>query len=284
MTDSGREQVSKDPAYGMTPKPQSSILAPLYVVTVNYNSNGYLERLIQSLSPAGLVAGLIVVDHSPKINPLKALAPFPIKVLAQENRGYGAGVNTGLRQIKDRNAMVLVCNPDVELLSPEAMPGAVTFMQDNRRVAFLAPRLVNKDLQLIGSCRRFYTFSSIITGMIPYTRSRPRRFRAHHFYMDTPVNGNDVEWASGSAFITRRSLFPSTLRFDERFFLYFEDVDLCTQIHDVGLSVVQYPELVFKHQEQRRSWTSGAHMRMHVTSLIKYITKYRGLPKATNIL
>ena len=76
----------------------------------------------------------------------------------------------------------------------------------------------------------------------------------------------------------RGSLFPHPLFFDERFFLYFEDVDLCTQIHKQGFSVLHYPNVVIKHHEQRRSAQNIHHLALHTSSMLKYILKYRGLP------
>lgn len=92
-----------------------------------------------------------------------------------------------------------------------------------------------------------------------------------------------VDWSSGSALFLRSSLFPYPLSFDERFFVYFEDVDLCAQIHRQGLSIVYYPKMVCIHKEQRESAQRARFLRMHIASLMKYIHKYHGLPQAVDL-
>ena len=259
----------------------SSTLLPLYVVTVNYKSDHYLRRLIQSLSPVDIIEKLIIVNHSESEGFPNVSAPFPVDVVVQRNRGYGAGLNRGLRHVDHTYAVVLVCNPDIELKTPETVSDAVRYIQDNPRVACLAPCLVNSQSGPIWSSRRFHTPMSIVASRIRYLRENPTKFRRDHFYLDQNMDDIfEVDWASGAALFLRGSLFPHPLSFDERFFLYFEDVDLCTQIRKQELSVVHYPKVVFKHNEQRRSVRDIRHLAMLLSSMVKYVWKYRGFPQS----
>lgn len=263
---------------------ESSSPLPLYVVTVNYKSEYRLRLLIQSLSPLHSIEKLIVVDHSESEGFTNVSAPFPVDVVTQSNRGYGAGLNRGLRHVDHVDSVVLVCNPDVELMTPETVSHAVRYLTENPRVACLAPTLVNSESGPIFSARRFYTFKSVIASRIAPIRENPGRFRRYHFYMDeNSDNIFPIDWASGSALFLRGSLFPYLLSFDERFFLYLEDVDLCTQICRQGLFTVHYPYVVFKHHEQRKSARDVRYFSMHTSSLVKYVWKYRGLPQRTDI-
>jgi lipopolysaccharide/colanic/teichoic acid biosynthesis glycosyltransferase/GT2 family glycosyltransferase len=264
---------------------ESSTLLPLYVITVNYRSDQHLKQLIQSFGSLDIITKLIIVDHSESERLTNVSAPFPMHLVAQENRGYGAGLNRGLRHVDHTDAVVLVCNPDIELMTPETMSDAVRYIQDNPRVACLVPCLVNSQSQPIFSSRRFYTLMSIVASRIGYMRENPNEFRRHHFYLDQNAdNIFEVDWGSGAALFLRGSLFPHPLSFDERFFLYFEDVDLCTQIRKQELSVVHYPKVVFKHHEQRRSVRNIRHLALHMSSVVKYMWKYRGFPQGADVI
>lgn len=263
----------------------SSTLLPLYVVTVNYKSDHYLRRLIQSLSPVDIIEKLIIVNHSESEGFPNVSAPFPVDVVVQRNRGYGAGINRGFTHIDHKDAVVLVCNPDIELMTPETVSDAVRYIQDNPRVACLAPSQINSQSQPIFSCRRFYSLKTIVVSRIGHMRENPTRFRRDHFYFDQNMDDIfEVDWGSGSAIFLRGSLFPHPLSFDERFFLYFEDVDLCTQINKQGFSVLHYPNVVIKHHEQRRSAEDIRHLALHTSSMFKYILKYRGLPQGAYVI
>jgi GT2 family glycosyltransferase len=72
--------------------------------------------------------------------------------------------------------------------------------------------------------------------------------------------------------------------FDDGFFLYFEDVDLCVRLWRRGWSVVYYPKLVFRHRVQRRSHTSWQFLFQHLSSLIRFLIKYKGLPQRKDFL
>ncbi|MEI6135753.1 MAG: glycosyltransferase family 2 protein, partial [Desulfomonile sp.] len=266
------------------PNRKPSHLFPFYVVTVNYKSEHFLKQLIQSLASVDVLKELIIVDHSASVDLTALSAPFPIQVVVQENTGYGAGINRALRQIRNRDAFVLVCNPDVELLTPDTLPEALQYLQDNPQVACLAPSIVDRQLQPINSCRRFFTLSSIVLTKVPYCRDNLIQIRRHFYNDRKPDDIYEVEWASGCAIILNSSLFPYPLSFDEGFFLYYEDVDLCAQIVAHGLSIVRYPRMVLKHGEQRLSFKNWKHFKMHLRSLGKFIRKYRGFPQSDDLM
>lgn len=257
---------------------------PLYVVTVNYRSEHRFNTLIQSLSLLD-IEKLIVVNHSKEETFRNVTAPFPMEIVIEPNIGYGAGLNTGLRHIDHSDAAVLACNPDIELLTPGTVSDAVKYFEQNPQVACLTPRLVNSDGAPIFSARRFYTLRSVIAARFWHTRHRPTRFRREHFYADENLDDIfPVDWGSGSVLLLRKLFFPYPLSFDERFFLYFEDVDLCTQICEHGLLSLHYPHLVFKHHEQRKSAQDFFYLALHTSSLMKYVWKYGGFPQRSDIM
>lgn len=258
--------------------PEAS-LPPLYVVTVNYRSRGHLRSLLASLAPAPAVRACLVVNHSPEeaLNDLRA--PFPVTVIPQANRGYGAGLNRGLSAIGDPEAVALLANPDVVLLTPRRLSDALAYLAANPRVGCLIPRTVDAEGAVLPSCRSFYTLRSLLTARLP---SRPRLWSPPGRQTTaSPREGNglpEVDWGAGAALLYRVSALSPEPAFDERFFLYFEDVDLCARLWQRGLTVVHDPRLVFRHAVQRQSRRSPRFFCYHLASLLKFITKYRGLP------
>ncbi|MGO9117846.1 MAG: glycosyltransferase [Desulfomonilaceae bacterium] len=253
-------------------------MPPFYVVTVNYHNENRIIRMIESLRSVDLVKKLIIVDHSGSDILNSINSDFPISVIPQPNRGYGAGLNRGLRQIPDQDALVMLCNPDTAILNPEKLQHALHYMNQSPEIGCLIPRLLTREGASQPAARRFYTLSTLLTVRNPWILKRWPEFLKEHYYSEDLDNGPyEIDWGSGSTMFVRNSLFPYPISFDERFFLYFEDVDLCAQIWDHGFSVVYYPDLIVNHDGARLSRRSFHYLAVHLTSLLKFIYKYRGL-------
>lgn len=255
-------------------------LPPFYVVTVSYHSGSQLPELIASLSPLPLVKKLIITNHSPEESLAELKAPFPVQVIVQDNAGYGAGLNRGLREIGEGNAIALLCNPDVALLTPEKVADALAFLAANPGVGCLIPRSVDLSGHSHNPCRTFYSWKTLLaTRMAIFRRVFAGAYR-EHFYLDAVGDQPmEVDWGCGAAIFYRVAAFGGGPTFDEDFFLYMEDVDLGARLWQAGLSVVYYPDLLFRHQGQQQSRYRWRFLRYHLVSLGKFIKKYQGLPQ-----
>lgn len=257
---------------------QDPTTSPFYVVTVNYNSKGYLLRLIASLTPLQYLRKMIIVDHSQSDELQDLQSDFPIQIIRQRNKGYGAGLNLGLGEIKDPHATVLLCNPDVALLSPRRLEQALDYMNLHPEIGCLLPKLVNGKMESTHSARRFYTVKTVLAVRLPWLSKNPPEFLREHYYLDHDEHAPfEVDWGCGAAMFVRLSHFHYHLSFDERFFLYFEDVDFCAQVWRNGLSVVLYPDLVLRHDGRKHSHKKLPFFMKHVSSLAKYCLKYGSL-------
>jgi GT2 family glycosyltransferase len=176
-----------------------------------------------------------------------------------------------------------LCNPDVQVIDAVGLKQAIRFLASHPKVGCLIPSLVDMDGVPTPSCREFYDFKSLLASRAP---SWLLRFLGEH---KRPAVYNDclepfeTDWGSGSALLFKASLFPNPISFDERFFLYCEDVDFCARIWKSGHAVMSYPTWTMRHDGQHRS---KAHLRFlcyHVHSLLKFIWKYRGLPKREDL-
>jgi len=151
-------------------------------------------------------------------------------------------------------------------------------------VGCLIPLSVDQEGNSLYPCRTFYSLKTLLASRIPIFRKTPPKFYRQHFYMDTQgMDPVEVDWGCGAAMLYRVSSFGGRPPFDERFFLYFEDLDLCARLWQAGLSVVSYPELVFRHQVQQRSHNHWRFFIYHVASLIRCIQKYRGFPRRIEV-
>ena len=260
-------------------------LPPFYVITVNYHNASHLPGLIASLSRLPLIQKLIIVNHSPEENLGGLKAPFPVRVINQDNAGYGAGLNRGLREIGGTNAVALLCNPDVALLTPEKVAGALAFMGAHPGVGCLIPRSVDENGQVIPTCRTFYSWKTLLASRIGIFRRAFAGLYHQHLFLEAGASRPvEVDWGCGAAMFYRVAAFGGRPPFDEDFFLYLEDVDFCARLWHAGLSVVYYPDLLYRHQWQGQSRSRWRFLRYHLVSLGKFIRKYRGLPQRGDLI
>ncbi|MFO0973958.1 MAG: glycosyltransferase [Phycisphaerae bacterium] len=251
------------------------------ILTVNFHSAADVAGLAAALAPdrAAAALELIVVNHSPR-EPL-ALPPDwagASRVIDQQNRGFAAGINAAARVA--RGETLAIVNPDVRL-GVAALQAAERFLADHPDVGVVAPRLLYPDGRVQPSVRRFYSWSTALWARSPMRMAgwEPAFFRDYLRPAVSETGPSDVDWAMGAALFLRRADYPSGEIFDERFFLYFEDVDLCYRAWRAGRRVVHCPHITAVHAHRRRSARPfGRHGRYHLTSWLKFMLKHGGLP------
>jgi hypothetical protein len=152
------------------------------------------------------------------------------------NLGFGAGQNL-LAAVTDA-PFILILNPDVEVVTP----GAVNFLFDilsaDSRIAAVGPRLVDRSGH---ASRRDH-------GRLTGVRGRISQ-RAGHSYWRATDSPLDVAWVSGAAMMARRQHFSAVGGFDERFFLYKEDEDLCLRMREQRCVIRYEPRVSLFHEE-----------------------------------
>lgn len=259
-------------------------LPSFYAITVNFHSGHHLPDLISSLAPLPFLEKLIIINHSPQESLADITAPFPLQIINQENAGYGAGLNRGLREIGEKNAVALLCNPDLVLMTPSKVAGALDYMAAHPQVGCLIPKSFDFQGNYLYPGRTFYSWKTLLAARIGVFRWAFAAAYRQYLNLDAPADQPlEVDWGYGAAMFYRVSAFGGGPAFDERFFLYLEDVDLCARLWQAGLSVVYYPEVLFRHHCQRESHCRWRYFRYHLVSLGKFIMKYRGLPQRRDL-
>jgi GT2 family glycosyltransferase len=232
------------------------------LIFINYNSTDFLERALLSLKQAEpeLDKEIIVVDNcSYDREAVKRLCErfFCRLVLLKKNRGYGAAANRGF--LHARGDFITVVNPDVEF-TPQALSRLVAFMIENDDVGVVAPQLLYPDRTPQPSSRRLPKLRYILAGRrSPLVRLFPRYAPAREFlYTDVwqqtaPV---EVEAVIGTLMVFRRTAFASVGGFDENYFMFAEDLDICQRLREQGWKVYLDPgvKIVHYYGGVRRRW------------------------------
>jgi len=253
----------------------------LSVVIVNYRSgellNACLEALFRHIGLSGFEVLVVNNDRATDLSSVRALERPGVRTIQNaSNVGFGTAANIGFNESKGE--FLLLLNPDV-LVRHGALEALLETIQSRPEVGIVLPQLRNPDDSLQYSCRRFYTWKTLWMRRGPWRR----RLASHtmvwqHLMQDWDhASVAEVDWGLGAAMLVRRRALPEAQLFDERFFLYFEDVDLCLRLHRAGWKVVYSPAAVMTHQHRRDSAQAGSSLAKlhHLRSLIKFLWKYR---------
>jgi hypothetical protein len=214
----------------------------LSVVLVNYNDRAHLPACLSSLEKAvsGLSAEVILVDnHSEDGSPELVRSAFPWVRLIEndQNVGYPRANNIGFSQC--HGDYVFFLNTDTVV--PAAAPAALLAeIKARPEVGAVGPALVHENGRIqVSFGTRVGFFSEICQKLIlnPFFRIALRRSR----------KARGVGWLSGACLLARRASIEAAGLFDEGFFLYFEDIDLCRRITAEGFKLLFFPEVRVSH-------------------------------------
>jgi len=215
-------------------------MADTSAVVVTYNAAPWIERSLESLRGTG--AEVIVVDNGSTDGTLEVVRDkFPdARLLEQENRGFGAGNNTGMRAGAGRYFLLL--NPDA-WLTDCALEHLVAFADEHPEAAVVGPRLLNPDGTLQRSVRGYPTPWRIATEYFFLRKLAPRSQALNALFGAgfDHESVREVDYLFGACLLVRRDAVDSVGGFDEDFFLMSEEVDWCYRFRQAGWEVLFYP-------------------------------------------
>ena len=216
------------------------------VVIVSYNSEQKLPRCLDGLAGADGVQ-VTVVDNASQDGSLEVVAGFPARAIALDwNSGFAHGCNVGWRE--GAAPFVLFLNPDASI-DVDAIRVLASHLEQDARVGIVAPRIVHEDGALSHSLRRYPSLARAFAQAFFLHRLAPRADWTDEVVRDAAVyeRPGSPECVSGACLLIRRSLLDTLGGFDERFFLYGEDVDLCRQVRDAGAEIRYEPAAICVH-------------------------------------
>jgi N-acetylglucosaminyl-diphospho-decaprenol L-rhamnosyltransferase len=218
------------------------VLNRVAAVVVNYNTRDHLLECVRSLRKAG-VEEIVVADNDSRDGSVDALtaADRDVRVVPTGgNLGFGRAANRGADQTDADH--LLICNPDITV-DPDAVDILIEVLARDTAVALVGPRIVDPDGTVYPSPRVFPGLLDAVghafLGMVAPRNRFTRRYRMLDLDRDQP--SADVDWVSGSCFLIRREAWDALGGFDEGYFMYAEDVDLCRRAHDAGWRVAFQP-------------------------------------------
>lgn len=233
----------------------------LSVIIVNYNVRPFLENSLVSIGKAmqGITGEVIVVDNASDDGSVDMMRQkFPsVRIIANErNTGFGSANNQAMRIAGGR--FFLLLNPDT-VVQEDTFHRMIDFFNNHPDAGLAGCRVLNPDGTLQLPCRRSFPTPWVaftkISGLSSLFPSSPLFGKYNLTYRD-PDRSYPVDAVSGSFMFLRREAYEQTKGFDEQFFMYGEDLDLCYRIQQGGWKIYYTPDtqiIHYKGQSARRS-------------------------------
>jgi N-acetylglucosaminyl-diphospho-decaprenol L-rhamnosyltransferase len=238
--------VTGAPDPGGAPGPRTADLA---VVIVNYESGAALHRCLTGLKRQG-PGQVVVVDNGStdgSLDRVRQDMPDVVVVEPGTNLGYGSAANRGVAATDA--PYVLVANPDLEV-ALGALSILTAALEEDPRTAVVGPLIRTPQGNRYPSARRFPSLPDAAGHAVLGIVAPRNRFTRTYQRSDLDTAGpgtREVDWVSGACFAVRRRAFDEVGGFDESYFMYAEEVDLCWRLHQRGWRVLYAPAAEVVH-------------------------------------
>ena len=261
-----------DPYTG--PAVSFSVAARVSAVIVHFRTPDETVESARALAASVPESEVVVVDNASGDSiegPLRATAPSVRIVVEPENRGYGAACNRGARETSRPDLLFL--NSDA-VVRPGGVEALVAALGGDPRAAVVGPRLENADGTLQPSILRLPTLRRILWESSGLAALTGGRLRGHSATREDHSRRHEVEAVKGAALLVRRSAFEEVGGFDEGFFLYAEESDLCARLRRRGWRILFEPSARVVH----RGGASGGDLLFGQLneSLAAYVARHQG--------
>lgn len=244
----------------------------LSIAIVAYNDEEEVRNAVCSIlehtAPA-ISKQIYIIDNSDKANNLQKLEENEREVSyikAEKNKGFGAGHNEVLSRIDSTYHAIV--NPDIVLVE-DTFSVLMDFMQDTS-VGMVVPKILSEDGTMQQSYRKEPTLFDMVIRRTPFFKKRQRE----HVLGDKDFNtAFQVPFVHGCFYLIRTELFQKLRGFDERYFMYMEDADLCKRVN--ACSRLMYcPDTKVIHRWERASKGNSKLRKIHIQSMIAYFKKW----------
>lgn len=225
------------------------------IIIINFDSINYLEKqleIFKNLSE-NIKYELIIVENGSKDKDfIKSLVKKykNIKlIISKNNLGYGGGINLGAKYSSGKYLLAL--NTDV-LPCKDSINNMFNFIEKHENVGILAPKLYYPDETIQNSCYRFYNIFTPIFRRTGFAKTIFGKKHNDYVLMNDFNHEETIEadWVLGAAFMINKEFFDKIGGMDERYFLYYEDMDICktTKLNNKKVIYLTTAKMIHNHQ------------------------------------
>jgi len=234
-----------------------------------------LSKAVSSFLKTPISKKLFLIDNSPS-EELKDKFTHPDieYIFTRKNVGFAAGHNLVLEKIKNNSKYHLVLNPDVSF-GPEVIPNLISKMEKEKDLSLIAPKVLfpNGDHQF--SCRRYPSLLELMVRRMGFMKNMFSSIIKKGEYDDKNLTTAFYpEFIHGCFHLFKTEDFAKIGGFDERYFLYMEDVDICRKIDITGKKKMYYPKEHIIHVLKKDSSKKFKFLMIHWSSIIRYFFKW----------
>jgi GT2 family glycosyltransferase len=237
-------------------------MSAITLSVVSHAQNWLVNALLADLAQLREMELAIVVTQNVPDRDALAAPPAAEVVVNERPLGFGANHNAAFRRC--RAPYFCVVNPDVRL-NMDPFPVLLSALEAQGNAGVAGPQVCDRDGHTEDSARRFPTVLRLLRKLLPGARGP-----------DYPAAGGPaaVDWVAGMFMLFRSEAFRAAGGFDERFFLYYEDVDICRRLGLLGYRTLYVPEATVIHHARRESRRNPRRMAIHAASALRYLTRW----------
>jgi len=253
----------------------------LSIIILNYRTPDLLLECLSALEQNPLTIGtseVIVVDNASgddSVQQVRLAYPSVEVIESEENAGFAAGNNLGIRQCQGRYLLVL--NPDTQVHAG-ALDELLRFMDATPNAGAAGGQLIGLDGEIQGSCRAFPNLLAVILRGTPLHRYFPNNASLRRYLLSDWAHDSlrEVDWVLGACLLIRRAAWEEVGPLDDRFFMYYEDIDWCYRARQAGWIIYYVPTAQITHHHRQES-ARGLFNRLtkeHIKSIIRLFRKH----------
>lgn len=255
-------------------------MTTLGLVVVGYQSDTAWPGFFESLADSTVIPDhIVVVENSPSLpTSIPTLPGLSITVLHRpDNPGYGASANHGVAELAEVPDLIIICNPDIvwQALTLEEL---TTEMESRPTVGIAGPRLLNSDGSTYPSARAFPGIRIGIGHALFGNVWKSNPWTTRYLGTQEGTEPRIVDWLSGACLMVRGETFTAIGGFDEGYFMFVEDVDLCFRAKKLGWRSLFIPEASLTHLGAHSTGPRmGEMVKAHHRSMRKFLFRlYEG--------